>query len=88
MKVLADLQALPALLAVTVTPGAGPGESALGTGNSQYPLVSSTVSLLLGHMRLESAAELLPRLSWAFTFSPSQELEPQPGVWGFSGKIS
>ena len=86
MKVLADLQALPALLAVTVTPA--PGESALGTGNSQYPLVSSTVSLLLGHMRLESAAELLPRLSWALTSSPSQEFEAQPGVWGFSGKIS
>lgn len=86
MKVLADLQALPALLAVTVTPA--PGESALGMGNSQYPLVSSAVSLLLGHMRLESAAELLPRLSWALISSPSQELEPQPGVWGFSGKLS
>lgn len=80
-KGLAGLQAFQALLTVTVTLRAGPGQSALGMGLSQYPS-----SLLPGHVPLESAIDSLPMLSWALISIPSRELKPQPGLRGSSGK--
>lgn len=84
VKGLPDLQAFPALLAVSIT------HRGLSTedGGQPVPFLSGKASHSWGPSASQiSIAGPLPMLSWPFSFSvPSQELQPQPGVWHISGK--
>lgn len=81
-KQLADLQALPALPAVNITRRAGPEEQPWGWGTADTPS-----SPAWSPLPSEGSSDLC-LLSWPFSLVPSRNLhlQPQPGVWGLSGK--